>query len=174
MHHIIPKHMGGSDDESNLVELTVKEHAEAHWELFRIHGNEKDRIAALALEKKIGKEEISRRTSQIGYKKMQAALKARGERWLKAHYRRISKLGNEANKRNGTGFHDPKNGAKGRIAALSPEARAKRKETMRRTGFSKGKKNSQYGSFWITNGTENAKSFGDIPKGWQRGRIIAR
>jgi len=30
IHHIIPKHMGGTDEESNLVELTVEEHAEAH------------------------------------------------------------------------------------------------------------------------------------------------
>lgn len=34
-HHIIPRHAGGTDDPSNLVELTVEEHAEAHrilWE----------------------------------------------------------------------------------------------------------------------------------------------
>jgi predicted molibdopterin-dependent oxidoreductase YjgC len=28
-HHIIPKHMGGTDDESNIIELTIEEHAEA-------------------------------------------------------------------------------------------------------------------------------------------------
>lgn len=37
-HHIIPKSMGGSDDESNLVDLTAREHFVAHNCLARIHG----------------------------------------------------------------------------------------------------------------------------------------
>lgn len=32
-HHIIPKHMGGSDDPNNLIELIVDKHAEAHLKL---------------------------------------------------------------------------------------------------------------------------------------------
>ena len=34
-----------------------------------------------------------------------------------------------------------------------------------------GPKNSQFGSFWITNGTENKKCRGNIPDGWKRGRV---
>ena len=34
-----------------------------------------------------------------------------------------------------------------------------------------GKNNSQFGSFWITNGTENKKCRGEIPEGWYKGRI---
>lgn len=48
-HHILPRHMGGSDDPSNLIELTVEEHAHAHKVLFETHGHEYDRIAWLAL-----------------------------------------------------------------------------------------------------------------------------
>ena len=33
-HHIIPKHMGGSDDDNNIIELTIEEHAQAHKILF--------------------------------------------------------------------------------------------------------------------------------------------
>ena len=44
-HHIIPKHMGGTDDPSNLVELTVEEHAEAHKKLFEEYGQWQDEIA---------------------------------------------------------------------------------------------------------------------------------
>jgi hypothetical protein len=33
-HHIIPRHAGGTDDPSNLVELSIEEHAEAHRVLY--------------------------------------------------------------------------------------------------------------------------------------------
>jgi len=52
-HHIIPKHMGGTDDPSNLIELTVEEHAEAHRKLWEEYGNEYDKIAWLSLTNQI-------------------------------------------------------------------------------------------------------------------------
>jgi molecular chaperone DnaK (HSP70) len=50
--------MGGSDDPSNLIELTVEEHAEAHRKLWEEYGNIKDYCAWKGLEGTIGKEEI--------------------------------------------------------------------------------------------------------------------
>ena len=58
LHHIVPKHMGGTDEPSNLVELTIEEHAEAHRVLFEKYGKWQDNVAWQALSGNIGKEEI--------------------------------------------------------------------------------------------------------------------
>lgn len=44
-HHIVPKHAGGSDDPSNLVQLTIEEHAEEHKKLWEQYGRWQDKIA---------------------------------------------------------------------------------------------------------------------------------
>ena len=59
-HHIIPRHMGGSDDQSNLIELTVEEHAEAHRILFKEHGRWQDKIAWKMLSGQINNAEAIR------------------------------------------------------------------------------------------------------------------
>ena len=46
-HHVIPKCLGGSNDNSNLVRLTAREHFIVHKLLVEIYPNEKSlRIAA--------------------------------------------------------------------------------------------------------------------------------
>lgn len=44
-HHIIPKHMGGTDDPSNIIIVTIEEHANAHKELWEKYGKKEDFIA---------------------------------------------------------------------------------------------------------------------------------
>ncbi len=65
-HHIIPKHMGGTDDPSNLVELTVEEHAAAHKKLFEEYGHWQDELAWKGLSGQLSKldviSEIARKT----------------------------------------------------------------------------------------------------------------
>lgn len=59
-HHIIPKHLGGSDEESNLVELTIEEHAEAHKKLYEKYGRWEDKLAWQGLAGLVTKEELVR------------------------------------------------------------------------------------------------------------------
>lgn len=69
LHHIVPRHVGGSDDPSNLVRLSIAEHAEAHRCLFEEFGRQEDRLAWLALSGMLGQEEIVRQAMLIGAKK---------------------------------------------------------------------------------------------------------
>lgn len=66
--------MGGTDDPSNLVELTVEQHAEAHRLLWEQYGRWQDKLAWLGLSRQIGKEELhlqaireSQRTKDTSY-----------------------------------------------------------------------------------------------------------
>lgn len=45
LHHIIPKHAGGTDDHENLISLTVEEHADAHRVLYEQYGRWQDYVA---------------------------------------------------------------------------------------------------------------------------------
>ena len=52
-HHIIPRHVGGTDETSNLILLTIEEHAEAHRVLFETYGRWQDNVAWKTLSKQI-------------------------------------------------------------------------------------------------------------------------
>ena len=56
-HHIIPKHIGGDDNPTNLIELSIEEHAAAHRILFDEHGRWQDYVAWQGLAKLATKEE---------------------------------------------------------------------------------------------------------------------
>jgi hypothetical protein len=61
-HHIIPRYMNGTNDISNLVNLTYREHCAIHFLLWKIYGNLEDKCA-FRLMYKIGgnrKNEISK------------------------------------------------------------------------------------------------------------------
>lgn len=71
-HHIIPKHLGGSDNSDNIKLLTVEEHAEAHKILYETHGKIEDYLAWKGLSGQISKEEI-----------LKEIYKQNGKRWGK-------------------------------------------------------------------------------------------
>lgn len=87
-HHIIPKHMGGTDDESNLVYLTPEEHAAAHLKLFEEFGHYEDAAAFNSLSKNWierktisgytqSPEHIKKRVDSTDYSKISKKLKGR-------------------------------------------------------------------------------------------------
>lgn len=47
-HHILPKSLGGSDEPSNLVKLTLREHFIAHRLLVKIHRNDQQNYAKMS------------------------------------------------------------------------------------------------------------------------------
>lgn len=50
--------MGGSDDPSNIIKLSIEEHAAAHKKLWEEHGHKQDYYAWKGLSGALGKEEI--------------------------------------------------------------------------------------------------------------------
>ena len=98
-HHIIPLHMNGPNDQSNLVELTVEEHAEAHRKLFEQYGLWQDELAWKGLAGIIGHEEAVRMSQSLANKgkivteeqKKKQSEKMKGRKLTKEHRDNISK-----------------------------------------------------------------------------------
>lgn len=65
-HHILPIRLGGNDDESNLIQLTIEEHAEAHRVLYEKFGDRRDYVAWKCLSGMMGKEEMLKELYAIG------------------------------------------------------------------------------------------------------------
>jgi hypothetical protein len=87
LHHKIPRHMGGTDDPSNLIELTIEEHAEAHRKLYEEHGRLQDKRAWLGLAKIMTGEEIIKEIltspkSEEHKRKISEAHKGKPKPWL--------------------------------------------------------------------------------------------
>jgi len=69
IHHIIPKHMGGTNDPNNLIELTIEEHAQEHYNLWKKFGYIEDKIAWECLSGRKLSEEERIILAKSGFKK---------------------------------------------------------------------------------------------------------
>ena len=149
-HHIIPRHAGGSDDPSNLIELTITEHAEAHKKLYEEYGREEDRLAWLGLAGMIDKEEIIRQQCSLASKKANTGRKRpdlaeynkgegrkhTGGGWNKGVPRTEEEKKLISERRKGKG------GVKGKV--ISEEQRKKQSEAMKgKPAWNKGKPRSE-------------------------------
>ncbi len=77
-HHIIPRHMGGTDDPDNIQVLTVEEHAIAHLKLYEKYGKYEDYCAYLMLSGKNKDPEFLRTRGIIGGTGCQRMRKEKG------------------------------------------------------------------------------------------------
>jgi hypothetical protein len=175
IHHIIPKHMGGTDEPSNLVELTVAEHAQAHKELYEQHGKHEDKVAWLMLSGQA-------KDPEFVYSRAVLGGKIQGKRNAESgHIQRIQKMADasEAGRKGGATTI-----ARGKGAFADPVERLK---SASKGGKTQGKRNAESGHLkriaqlpnprskgkqWITNGTDNKmiNKGDDIPNGYRTGK----
>ena len=159
--------MGGTDDPSNLIELTVEEHAEAHRLLYEEYGKQEDYIAWKALSGSISSEEariLAVKSALTGKKQTPEHLTKRsnlGKKFGPASEERKKKI-SEALK----GKPNPNKKGKPR----SDETRKKISNSrMGIEPFSKGK-------IYIHNGIicKVISKTDPIPEGWVKGRIMGQ
>jgi hypothetical protein len=155
-HHILPKYKGGADDPSNLVKVSVTQHAMFHYCNWQMWRDKRDWLAWKGLIGEISQEERVRELRKLGG---QLGGKVNGEKpETKERMRTLASR-----------YRD-----KAVLAAASPEANAKRKATFESIDHSRGERNSQFGTRWITNGERNLKITKDapIPEGYRVGRVM--
>ena len=75
IHHITPKHMGGTDDPFNLVEVTVEQHALLHKQLWEDLGCREDYIAWQCLSGQITTQEAIREAIRLAQFRMRGKKK---------------------------------------------------------------------------------------------------
>ena len=155
-HHILPKYKGGSDNSDNLVEVGVTQHAMFHYCNWQLWGDKRDWLAWKGLKGEVSKEEIVRHSRVLGGLKG-GSIRASCPR----NKERMSKLAKLSQK-------------KATLAATSPEAKAKQKQSLARIKHQQGEKNSQHGTMWVTNGEFNKKIRKDdpLPEGYYPGRKL--
>jgi hypothetical protein len=152
-HHIIPRYAGGSDNASNIVILTIEEHANAHKQLWEMHGKQEDWIAWQGLAKMIDKQQIIKESIKLGSSK---AGKIAGPKSVKnGRILEMTKLGIIALRNKFENEQDYKK----YFSDISKK----------QTGIPKNKL-KEY--IWITDGENNLKIKKDkiIPKGYKEGR----
>jgi hypothetical protein len=173
-HHIIPQHAGGTDDPSNLIELTVEEHAEAHRQLYEQHGLIEDMLAwkglaGLATKAEIHYELLSK-----------ARMGENNPMWGKPAPNRGVKRPGVGGRKKGTKWSDEE-----RAIKMKQRESAEYKSMMREKVWGNTERNEAIGSAtrgttgssasgkkWYTDGkVEQYYEEGTQPKGFSLGRL---
>lgn len=93
-HHIVPRCIGGADDQSNLVELTPEEHYVAHQLLIKMYPDN-DSLVYAANKMTVSSKYTKRNNKQYG--------------WLKRRYQNVCKkrVGKKNSSYGRSWYHDP-------------------------------------------------------------------
>jgi hypothetical protein len=167
--------MGGSDDLTNLIELSVEDHAAAHLKLYEQYGKSEDLLAYKCLKGYLSKVEIIQESSRIGGR-------TQGKRNAESgHMTQVQKLSDPiaAGKKGGATTIARGKGSFGnteeRLKSASKGGRTQGKRNaesghLKRIAQIPSKKNR--GMLWITNGTNNKMIMpvDIIPEGYRRGK----
>ena len=65
-HHIVPRYRGGSDDPSNLVDVSINQHIMFHFCEYQLHGDIRDKLAYKGLSGKDDEREELLREMSMG------------------------------------------------------------------------------------------------------------
>lgn len=176
-HHIIPRYMGGTDSNENLVEITVTQHAMYHFCNYQLWGNEEDNIAWRMLGKQITLDEAKLEAIKLGSKKAGEIMKDKmnDEKVRQEWSNRSKKFWEDEDYRQKITEVLLKYQPIAIELAKTPEAIEKKKNTFKEIKHQQGEKNSQYGKMWITNGTKEGSyrisKKDPIPEGYRKGRV---
>jgi len=183
-HHIIPKHVGGTDEQSNLVELSIEDHANAHKILYETHGRWQDRVAWLSLSGIMKDEEriyeILKNSNPGGYKHTEETKQKLSEMRLgeknpmygKTAHNYGKKRPGVGGRKKGTGWSDKERKTQELVRA-TPGYYEFTKDPARNKKISDSKKGTignAKGKTWYNNGTtETYKDY--CPEGFMKGRL---
>jgi hypothetical protein len=166
-HHIIPRHMGGTDDPSNLMEVTIEEHAELHLALYLEYGKIEDWIACNMLSGQTEEGERSRRILVSDYMKNRVITQEVRNNMSIGQRQRFSVPGSRIPTPAMIEYHKRSSGegnhfyGKTHNEETREVLREKAKEQWRRTKY-----------VWINNGKVSRRvSEDNIPDGFVRGRL---
>lgn len=102
-HHIVPLHEGGQNDENNIVELSIEEHAEAHKILWEKNHKWQDYLAWQGLANLMTKEELVKSMLSLAGRKGSLSNSKRKGMKYKKHKMNYKPIGTSGR----IWFHDP-------------------------------------------------------------------
>ena len=164
-HHIIPIHRGGTDHPSNIVELTVEQHARAHWVEWMLEGHWQDRVAWQGLAGMISHEEAIRESQSAPNRGDKNPSK-------RPEVREKNRLAHLGKKQSAETIAKKSASLKGKRHPQSEETKKKIGEANKISCL--GERNSQYGTIWVNDGVKAFKvpKYIKLPAGIKKGRKL--